>query len=892
HPPLYFALLWIAIRLFGHSEFSLRFLSSAALVLIVPLLYATGKRLGDDRLGLGAAALGAISPMYLWYAQEARMYALLAFLSLLSFYLFDRAFFDPSTPVTARGQRPWLVAYLLASALVILTHYLAVLLIAFELLVLGVDFFRRARGRRVILVSVGIILLVVLPIVAYAFLTLPTTTSRAGFRFVPLFELGRDLLNSFSLGLSVDVADVPVLLIDLVFLALLGLGLARFLRPGASTDERRAGIFLAGFLALPAVAIYLLSYMQPAYMNSRHLIFITPAFYLLVASGLAALRERWLAVGLLAWLVISSGIAYSSYNYFEDPRYNKDQHREWGAYLDAHVRPGDMVIVDPPHIAELYQYYTDTSVPWVGAPLFHESRQGTMAMLEGLLTEYDRVWLAFSHTPPWGDRRRFPEQWLNEHAFRVDYKGFESYASNVLVACYVREWPSVDSVPPDTQPIFVRYDTSLRLEGYRLVSRARSGEALHVQLYWGIDEPIPFQASASLRLVDGEGRLWGSGEQCPYNGLYPMWQWGPGLLLQDEHQLNIDAGTPPGLYSLELVLLDRPDGCGAASGGPIWPSDLPPATRRGEAVLLGEVRVERPGEPAEPGEMGIERRRRARFDGLEFLGSNPLPETVDAGGYVDVALYWQAREAPAPGTHVRLQLQDADGGVQQELSIQPAGSYAPEQWRAGDRWKGQFRLWLPEDAPAGRYKVVLLPMPPLKQVGLVAAVRRRLAAGDPGLVLGSVEVTSVAVGQPVTPPPPPDDLDVTTAMNLTLGDRVRLLGYDLPQSAVRAGERLDFTLYWQALRPMNISYSVFTHLLEPSGEVIAQEDGEPVDGAYPTTGWQPGEVVADGYSFVIPAETPAGSYRLEVGMYRLETMTRLPVIDAGGKRLPDDRILL
>jgi hypothetical protein len=153
-------------------------------------------------------------------------------------------------------------------------------------------------------------------------------------------------------------------------------------------------------------------------------------------------------------------------------------------------------------------------------------------------------------------------------------------------------------------------------------------------------------------------------------------------------------------------------------------------------------------------------------------------------------------------------------------------------------------------------------------------------------------VPSATVGQPLTPPPPPEDLDVSTSMSLTLGDQVRFLGYDLPEPAVRAGERQEFTLYWQALRPMDISYSVFTHLLGPGDEVIAQQDGEPGGGAYPTTAWQPGEVVADDYSFVIPADAPAGSYPLEVGMYRLETLTRLPVVDAGGLRLPDDRILL
>jgi len=96
HPPLYFVLLWAFTRFLGQSEFALRYLSLTAIVLLVPLLYVTGKRMVDEWTGLGAAALGALSPMYLWYGQEARMYTLVAFLSLLSFYSFLRAFFRSS----------------------------------------------------------------------------------------------------------------------------------------------------------------------------------------------------------------------------------------------------------------------------------------------------------------------------------------------------------------------------------------------------------------------------------------------------------------------------------------------------------------------------------------------------------------------------------------------------------------------------------------------------------------------------------------------------------------------------------------------------------------------------------------------------------------------------
>jgi hypothetical protein len=121
---------------------------------------------------------------------------------------------------------------------------------------------------------------------------------------------------------------------------------------------------------------------------------------------------------------------------------------------------------------------------------------------------------------------------------------------------------------------------------------------------------------------------------------------------------------------------------------------------------------------------------------------------------------------------------------------------------------------------------------------------------------------------------------------------VRFLGYELESDSVLAGETVPVTLYWQALGPMDFDYSVFTHLLGPANEVLAQDDGTPRDGTRPTTLWEPGEVIADPYRLVVGPDVPPGRYPLEIGMYRLETGTRLPVVDAGGQPVPHDRILL
>jgi len=84
HPPLYYFLLHLWMLVSGSTEFALRFLSLIFGVLTVPLIYVVGRRLLGDAAGRLASGFIAISPLFLWYSQEARMYTLVTFLCLLS----------------------------------------------------------------------------------------------------------------------------------------------------------------------------------------------------------------------------------------------------------------------------------------------------------------------------------------------------------------------------------------------------------------------------------------------------------------------------------------------------------------------------------------------------------------------------------------------------------------------------------------------------------------------------------------------------------------------------------------------------------------------------------------------------------------------------------------
>jgi len=130
------------------------------------------------------------------------------------------------------------------------------------------------------------------------------------------------------------------------------------------------------------------------------------------------------------------------------------------------------------------------------------------------------------------------------------------------------------------------------------------------------------------------------------------------------------------------------------------------------------------------------------------------------------------------------------------------------------------------------------------------------------------------------------------AVNLRTGDTMLLERYVLANAIISRGDELQIALYWRALASTKASDTVFVHLLDGAGVLRAQVDAQPLAGTHPTNTWAPGESIEDHYQFTVPAELPSGLYQLEIGLYDSGTGERLPLIDANGQRLSEDRLLI
>jgi hypothetical protein len=127
----------------------------------------------------------------------------------------------------------------------------------------------------------------------------------------------------------------------------------------------------------------------------------------------------------------------------------------------------------------------------------------------------------------------------------------------------------------------------------------------------------------------------------------------------------------------------------------------------------------------------------------------------------------------------------------------------------------------------------------------------------------------------------PPGQPIPNERTVRLGDSLALRGYKLETEAVKPGQTLTFKVYWQTDKPLAQDYTVFTQLLDKNGALVVSWDSQPLGAYFPTSQWPANEIVTDIVQLPIPAETPPGGYTLITGMYRLDTLERLPTA-AGG----------
>lgn len=222
---------------------------------------------------------------------------------------------------------------------------------------------------------------------------------------------------------------------------------------------------------------------------------------------------------------------------------------------------------------------------------------------------------------------------------------------------------------------------------------------------------------------------------------------------------------------------------------------------------------------------------------------------------------------------------DAEGNEVARNEAWPFGS-ATSTWQPGDYYIDGHKLTLPLDVAPGYLRVEVS-----FYDGDAQKVVTPMVAGTTTPRSDFVGVGYVSVGlggqQPALIETPP-----------VLGEEIKLVGARLqgiemvenetvPRVDVAnvdgADDGLSLMLAWQPIRPPDVNYVTFIHLIAEDGTLAAQYDRAPLQGVAPSILWREDDILLDAYQLDLPPDLPPGEYQLLIGLYDLATVTRLPV---------------
>jgi len=283
-----------------------------------------------------------------------------------------------------------------------------------------------------------------------------------------------------------------------------------------------------------------------------------------------------------------------------------------------------------------------------------------------------------------------------------------------------------------------------------------------------------------------------------------------------------------------------------------------------------------------PAELNVENPLHINFGNqIELLGYKMERDRLLPGQELRITLCWQALTEMENNYTIGIHILGRTLQSWGQLDTHPGpGTYPTSFWRLGE-------------IICDTYRVPLSPKTLVPSIGRISVGVQLYPQGE---ILSAFDESN----NPITPifgrfklaSRFPVEYEIPNRTAFSLGDKIILTGYDIPSLRVSPGDIFRLDLFWQAKQVVEKDHTVFLHLLDSDGNLVSQWDEQPWKGDYPTSLWDAGETVRDPRYLPIPENLAMGRYRLYVGMYLLETLERLPVIDQGGNRLLNDAIPL
>ncbi|MFA5033853.1 MAG: glycosyltransferase family 39 protein [bacterium] len=396
-PPLYFTLVHFWIKIFGKSEFVVRALSAIAGIVSILLMYKLGTVLFGEKEGILGAFIFAISlKPPIWESQEARMYALFLLVVLISSILFIKAIKLGESLIPKK-----LISITIINILLVYIHIYGLFFIVFEAIYI---LLLKKKELKKWVMSFLIVFICYIPwLFVIIKLQLPTIKTQIfeGAGSLWLKKIGPMELYYIIWSLS---SEHKILVI-----AFLGLSLFSILSSFRESIKNKQSCLLCFLWIITPIAIsYILYYLlKKPFLRPCYLIFVIPAYYLLISKGVFAFRNK--IIQLLLILSITGISGYILFSYYTTVE--KEQWRESVKFVETSELKANAIVLSGG--IEPFRYYYKKNIPVECFPFAISTAKGSI-IADGIKNRIDNMQSIWFFKSVYNNPELEFEEWLNE----------------------------------------------------------------------------------------------------------------------------------------------------------------------------------------------------------------------------------------------------------------------------------------------------------------------------------------------------------------------------------------------------------------------------------------------------------------------------------------------
>ena len=831
HPPLRPLLLSVGFLVFGVYEWSARMIGVIFSIFSIFLIYLIGMRVRNKKTGLIAAFFASFMPMAIYYSKTNFYEVFAQFAILLTFYAYiswiktknDRYFVLGILSVLFGGFTEWSFYFLMPG---IFLHYLIyrkrINLDWKKFVIFFVSF-----------VFVGVLALGHLIYLSGSINKLVTALTgkhqhdALTFTMVEFFGLHYQRFLDFF---------TPVVCV----LSLIGLLYILYL------IYKKEDVFLLSSLSsLFIVAIlYVGLFSQWSWDHDFWIYYFAFPMALLSAFGLNLLinlvgifndyflnKKIILKISIALYIFLICCVFYiflvqghSFTKHLHDDSWDFSSY-EKGVVLGNIIGDKDKILLSFKHYSIPYYSNIQESIPEV------RSIHYLKTFLNDELSNY--TYFVISNDKKYFELNNylFSNYKLLDHNSTIIFDLREEPDNNTFNKIYNPQYPT--KINYNNQIEFLGYDLDYKKENKTFIEKYISGyddRNFKITYYWKSMKPTNESYKVFVHFVNESGNIAFQQDHEPFYRLYNTSKWKAGEIIKETYNVYIWDNVKPDTYFIKVGLYNEKGRLKIISNQNYRFLNQTPIIQYPKSIIYNNT--------------------------FEFLGYD-LDKIKIEDEKFEITYYWKSLEEVNKDYILFVHFLNESGKIAFQNDHNPP--VPTSNWIVGQILKETQTVNIPKDVDISNYSLFLGAYIPDDGRLPITKHKTEIDKSLDKILIINPNITYKTFGN--------------------YENKIAFLGYDIDKNTVEKSDSFKITYFWKSLDHVDINYTIFVHFIDKNNKIRFQQDHEPTYGIYPTSVWNPGDIIKEEYDVILPTNVAEGTYRIKIGLYNKETKKRIDLTD-------------